>query len=48
MYNYRSPLEKQLMLEHLSEYEAQYTLTRQERQLLHCWVRSGNDVTTNA
>lgn len=47
MYNYRSSLEKQLMLEQLSEYEAQYILTRQERQQLRRWVRDGNDVTSN-
>jgi len=47
MHKYIPPLEKQLMLEQLSEYESRYILTRQERQLLRRWVRSGNDVTSN-
>lgn len=47
MYKRSSPLEKQLILEQLSEYESQYTLTRQERQQLRCWVYGGNDVTSN-
>ena len=47
MHKYISPLEKQLMLEQLSEYESQYHLTRQERQQLRRWVRCGNDVTSN-
>lgn len=47
MHKYISPLEKQLILEQLSEYESQYHLTRQERQQLRRWVRSGNDVTSN-
>ena len=47
MYRYRSPLEKQILREQLSEYETQYTLTPDERKLLHHWVRCGNDVTSN-
>lgn len=47
MYKYRSPFEKQLMLEQLSEYEAQYVLTRRERQQLRHWVHAGNEITSN-
>lgn len=47
MHKYISPLEKQLMLEQLSEYESQYHLTRQERQQLRRWVRDGNDINSN-
>ena len=47
MYKYRSPLEKQILQEQLSEYETQYTLTSEERQRLRHWVLSGNDVTSN-
>ena len=47
MHKYISSLEKQLMLEQLSEYESLYHLTRQERLQLHRWVRNGNDINSN-
>ena len=47
MNKYSSSLEKQLLQEQLSEYEAHLNLTRFERQLLHRWVRCGNDILSN-
>ena len=40
-------LEEQLLFEHLMEYEEDMVLNRQERWLLHLWVRDGNDVCSN-